>query len=268
MSAKLRAVVLLPALISALITLMIMGADGPASRELLLLVFTLAMLTMSATYVQLQREKTYGLAHARPGTPKSKKKVPRPRVASDLTRTIALSVVCCLLGAVLFMSLISPKRFYSHDIIGFFTMVATFVCLSSVVWYGLFPRPRKPPKATEQALPALEGPAGQVALNPDGTPMLNADGTPVLLLTGPDGESLAQPDQVTTLSPEEEGVIELQEGESLEDIKKRLKPRKPKVSLDMLNTANSYDDKVALLRFLVAEDSSRVTQALQKSLKT
>ena len=49
-------------------------------------------------------------------------------------------------------------------------------------------------------------------------------------------------------------MIELEEGESLEDIKAKLKPKKSSISIDMLNTANSYDDKVALIRFLVSED--------------
>jgi len=46
---------------------------------------------------------------------------------------------------------------------------------------------------------------------------------------------------------EAEEEIEIQEGETLEEIKARmssLKPKKPTISADMLNTANTYDDKV------------------------
>jgi hypothetical protein len=58
--------------------------------------------------------------------------------------------------------------------------------------------------------------------------------------------------------------IEIQEGESLEEIKARmssLKPKKPTISADMLNTANTYDDKVALLRMIVSEDAARARVA-------
>ena len=58
--------------------------------------------------------------------------------------------------------------------------------------------------------------------------------------------------------------IEIQEGETLEEIKARmssLKPKKPTISADMLNTANTYDDKVALLRMIVSEDTARARVA-------
>ena len=53
-------------------------------------------------------------------------------------------------------------------------------------------------------------------------------------------------------------------GESLEEIKARLKPRKSNVSADMFDTANTYDDKVNIVRMLVDEDSSRVASLLKK----
>ena len=36
----------------------------------------------------------------------------------------------------------------------------------------------------------------------------------------------------------------------LEDIKAKLKPKKAAISLEMLDTANTYDDKVAVIRRL------------------
>ena len=53
-------------------------------------------------------------------------------------------------------------------------------------------------------------------------------------------------------------------GETLEEIKARLKPRRSNVSADMFDTANTYDDKVAIVRMLVDEDSSRVASLLKK----
>ena len=61
------------------------------------------------------------------------------------------------------------------------------------------------------------------------------------------------------------------EGESVEDFKTRLKksaaPKKSSISAEMLDTANSYDDKVALVRMLVAEDSGRVANVLKNMIK-
>jgi len=55
-------------------------------------------------------------------------------------------------------------------------------------------------------------------------------------------------------------------GETLADIKARLKPRKTNVTADMFDTANTYDDKVAIVRVLVEEDASRVASLLKKML--
>jgi hypothetical protein len=58
--------------------------------------------------------------------------------------------------------------------------------------------------------------------------------------------------------------IEVEEGETLEEIKARmshLKPKKPSISADMLNTANTYDDKVALIRMIVSEENTRARMA-------
>ena len=62
-------------------------------------------------------------------------------------------------------------------------------------------------------------------------------------------------------------TIEVQEGESLEDIKARLKPKKTAITAEMLDTANSYDDKVAVIRILVGDDSSRVTAVLKQMIQ-
>ena len=69
------------------------------------------------------------------------------------------------------------------------------------------------------------------------------------------------------LTQEELNMIEMGDGESLEDIKAKLKPKKSTISADMLDTANTYDDKVALVRMLVAEDSGRVANVLKKMIR-
>jgi flagellar M-ring protein FliF len=67
-----------------------------------------------------------------------------------------------------------------------------------------------------------------------------------------------------TLADEAAGQIDLEGGETLEEIKAKLKPKKSSISADMLDTANTYDDKVALVRMLVSEDSGRVANVLKK----
>jgi len=69
------------------------------------------------------------------------------------------------------------------------------------------------------------------------------------------------------LSDADMKMIQIGEGESLEEIKAKLKPKKSSISIDMLDTANTYDDKVALIRMLVAEDSARVANVLKNMMK-
>ena len=59
--------------------------------------------------------------------------------------------------------------------------------------------------------------------------------------------------------------IEVGEGESLEDIKAKLKPKKASISAEMLDTANTYDDKVAVIRMIVSDEAGRVS-AVFKSM--
>ena len=61
-------------------------------------------------------------------------------------------------------------------------------------------------------------------------------------------------------------TVEIQEGESLEDIKAKLKPKKASISPEMLDTANSYDDKVAIIRMIVGEESGRVANVFKSMM--
>jgi flagellar M-ring protein FliF len=58
-------------------------------------------------------------------------------------------------------------------------------------------------------------------------------------------------------------TVEVREGETLEEIKARLKPKKAGIDVNLLDTANTYDDKIALIRMLVGDDSGRVTAVLK-----
>ena len=61
--------------------------------------------------------------------------------------------------------------------------------------------------------------------------------------------------------------MEVSEGESLEDIKAKLKPKKQAISADMLDTANTYDDKVAVIRLIVGEESGRVSNVFRAMMQ-
>tara|TARA_B100000686_G_scaffold152188_1_gene159430 strand:+ start:173 stop:2038 length:1866 start_codon:yes stop_codon:yes gene_type:complete len=71
------------------------------------------------------------------------------------------------------------------------------------------------------------------------------------------------------LSEEEaaEAAEMMDQGETLEEIKKKIQVKKSKISADMLDTANSYDDKVAVVRLLVSEDVGRVANVFKKMIK-
>ena len=61
--------------------------------------------------------------------------------------------------------------------------------------------------------------------------------------------------------------VEVAEGESLEDIKAKLKPKKSAISADMLDTANTYDDKVAIIRMIVGDEAGRVSSVFRNMMK-
>jgi len=72
--------------------------------------------------------------------------------------------------------------------------------------------------------------------------------------------------------PEEDasksGEIEIREGESLADIKERIrkeqqKAKKPSIPPELLNSANSYEDKVGVVRMVVESDQARVASVIR-----
>ena len=69
------------------------------------------------------------------------------------------------------------------------------------------------------------------------------------------------------IEDEQEEEVEVQEGESLEDIKAKLKPKKSAISAEMLDTANTYDDKVAVIRMIVGDESGKVSNVFRQLLQ-
>ena len=62
-------------------------------------------------------------------------------------------------------------------------------------------------------------------------------------------------------------AVEVTEGESLEDIKAKLKPKKQAISAEMLDTANTYDDKVAVIRMIVSDEAGRVSNVFKSMIQ-
>ena len=60
--------------------------------------------------------------------------------------------------------------------------------------------------------------------------------------------------------------VEVADGETLEDIKAKLKPKKSNISLEMLDTANTYDDKVAVIRMIVGDEAGRVSNVFKQMM--
>ncbi|MDB0016506.1 flagellar basal-body MS-ring/collar protein FliF [Alphaproteobacteria bacterium] len=89
-------------------------------------------------------------------------------------------------------------------------------------------------------------------------PLLNRVLIPVLV-----------PGMSGTADPEDDidiDQIEVGEGESLEDIKAKLKPKKASISAEMLDTANTYDDKVAVIRMIVSDEAGRVSNVFKSMM--
>ena len=72
--------------------------------------------------------------------------------------------------------------------------------------------------------------------------------------------------------PLAEGEIEIREGETLAEIKERIrkeqqKAKKPAIPPELLNTANSYEDKVGVVRMVVQADQTRVASVIRSMIQ-
>lgn len=104
-------------------------------------------------------------------------------------------------------------------------------------------------------------PGAQGSINdPEGLAMQGVAGGAAI---GAAGEALAGGTATVDAATAGEGEVVLREGETLEELKARMKPKKKGISADLLDTANSYDDKVTVVRMMVSQDSKRVALVLK-----
>ena len=95
-------------------------------------------------------------------------------------------------------------------------------------------------------------------------PLLNRILVPSAGVGGGAGVGAATDDDLEAQDADE---VEVEEGESLEDIKAKLKPKKASISAEMLDTANTYDDKVAVIRMIVGDEAGKVSNVFRQLMK-
>jgi DNA polymerase III gamma/tau subunit len=88
-----------------------------------------------------------------------------------------------------------------------------------------------------------------------------------------DGEVAETEDGDAAEDAETSGEIVMQEGETLADVKARMKreqakAKKPTIPPELLNNANSYEDKVGVVRMVVQNDQSRVANVIRSMIET
>ena len=94
-------------------------------------------------------------------------------------------------------------------------------------------------------------------------PLLNR----ILVPSAGVGAGGVAPTSEDDLEAQESDEVQVEEGESLEDIKAKLKPKKASISAEMLDTANTYDDKVAVIRMIVGDEAGKVSNVFRQLMQ-
>ena len=138
------------------------------------------------------------------------------------------------------------------------------------------PEPTPEPVAEEVPVeaPVEEAPAEETAVAEETTEDTDAASADNAAEAAPEGEAQASDG---TAEPQEEesevaeGEIEIREGETLAEIKERMKreqkQKKPTIPPELLNNANSYEDKVGVVRMVVQTDHSRVAAVIRSMIE-
>lgn len=137
------------------------------------------------------------------------------------------------------------------------------------------PEPEPEPEVSEaQDAEQAAADTGADAASTDGAVAPEADGQPV----GADAESADAAEGASAQGEPgdeavAEGEIEIREGETLAEIKERMKKeqknaKKPSIPPELLNNAKSYEDKVGVVRMVVHQDQSRVAAVIRGMIET
>jgi hypothetical protein len=123
------------------------------------------------------------------------------------------------------------------------------------------PEPVVEPEVIEEPVP--EAPAEEVVAVEE----VPAEAEPEPVVVEASAEEEPEPEEELA-----EGEIEIREGESLAEIKERIrkeqqKAKKPTIPPELLNSANSYEDKVGVVRMVVQSDQSRVASVIRSMIQ-
>ena len=138
------------------------------------------------------------------------------------------------------------------------------------------PEPTPEPVAEEVPVeaPVEEAPAEETAVAEETTQDTDAASADNAAEAAPEGETQASDGAAEPQEEESEvaeGEIEIREGETLAEIKERMKreqkQKKPTIPPELLNNANSYEDKVGVVRMVVQTDHSRVAAVIRSMIE-
>ena len=138
------------------------------------------------------------------------------------------------------------------------------------------PEPTPEPVAEEVPVeaPVEEAPAEEPAVAEETTEDTDAANADNAAEAAPEGEPQASDGEAEPQEEEAEvaeGEIEIREGETLAEIKERMKreqkQKKPTIPPELLNNANSYEDKVGVVRMVVQTDHSRVAAVIRSMIE-
>ena len=87
-----------------------------------------------------------------------------------------------------------------------------------------------------------------------------------LLMPAQEDEPLEIPRELKDGELSDSDMVDLSAGEDLEAIRAKLVPKKSSIPLEMLDQSQSYDDKVAVLRMIVAEEPAKVAGLFRKMI--
>jgi type IV secretory pathway VirB10-like protein len=130
------------------------------------------------------------------------------------------------------------------------------------------PEKPKPKPVVEVDLEAEEAKAKEAA---EAEAQVLADAAAALAAEGAAMEGEALADGANAEEPASTEIV-MQEGESLADVKERMKreqakAKKPTIPPELLNNANSYEDKVGVVRMVVQNDQSRVASVIRSMIQ-
>ena len=137
------------------------------------------------------------------------------------------------------------------------------------------PVPEPEPEPEVMASDVVVEEATDASLMAGGTASaVDADGQPIVS-DGTVGDAVPSDGVVgeTSEGALAEGEIEIREGETLAEIKERMKKeqknaKKPTIPPELLNNAKSYEDKVGVVRMVVHQDQSRVAAVIRGMIQT